>query len=277
MERQTNESGFEADKVAAPRVTVADYWVKVLGMLQHNWAAIEPRATGCVVFFFTDHSDVFDTLEFASVSCAIGALSHNGFRRFDDEYAEWIRAPDLPLRIRHLHKGAGVYSSGEYWRPDSKVAHFLSAQQDVFPTVLEELKSGRKLSHWMWFVFPQVAGLGRSSNAHRYAIKSLSQALEFANDPVLGARLRECSQLLLALEGTTARDVMGHPDDLKLQSSMTLFSEITNYKPYSEVLNKFYGGQRDLKTLSIIKQWHRRTDTKASPPLENFPWDLPED
>jgi uncharacterized protein (DUF1810 family) len=223
-------------------------------MLQHNWGVIEPKETGCVVYFFTDHSDVFDTLEFTSVSYAMGALGHNGFRLFDDEYSEWIAAPEPLLRVGRSARSRPIYSSGEYWRSGLNVQRFLDAQEDVFPAVLEELKSGRKRTHWMWFVFPQVSGLGCSPNASFYSIDSLSEALDFANDPVLSARLKKCCELLLALEGASARNVMGKPDDLKLKSCMTLFSEITNDKTFSDVLDRYYEGQRDPLTLSIIKR-----------------------
>ena len=246
----------EAGQTEDLRFDVSDFWIKVVGFLEHNWAAIEPTETGGVVYFFTDTSQVFDTLEFTSVSYAMGALSHNGFRRFNDEYSEWIPAPEPLLRVGRPARSRPIYSSGEYWRTRPHVKRFLDAQEDVFPTVLEELKRGRKRTHWMWFVFPQVRGLGRSPNARRYSINSLSEALDFANDPILGARLQKCCELLLVLEETSVQKVLGQPDDLKLKSSMTLFSEITNDKIFSDVLDKYYESQRDLSTLSIIRRWH---------------------
>lgn len=257
MGKKDNHKVHEGGQSYSTIDAVSDYWIKIVDFLQHNWATIEPTEDGCVVYFFTDHSEVFDTLEFTSVNYAMGALSHNGFRLYDDEYSDWIAAPEPPLRVRGVARSRPIYSSGEYWRSSYGIKHFLSAQRDLFPAVLEELKDGRKRTHWMWLVFPQVKGLGRSSIARRYSIKSLSQALDFVNDPVLGSRLRECCEALLALEETNARNVLGQPDDLKLRSSMTLFSEITNNKIFGDVLDKYYRGQRDLKTLSITDHWHR--------------------
>ncbi|MFT3788813.1 MAG: DUF1810 domain-containing protein [Tepidisphaeraceae bacterium] len=102
---------------------------------------------------------------------------------------------------------------------------FVEAQEDVYPYALAELKAGRKQTHWMWFIFPQMGGLGHSSMAHRYAIRSLEQAKAYLAHPLLGARLIECAEAVLAVQGKSAREIMGSPDDLKLRSSATLFAK----------------------------------------------------
>ena len=102
---------------------------------------------------------------------------------------------------------------------------FIDAQPPVYETVVAELKSGRKRTHWMWFIFPQLAGLGRSPMAQRYAIASLAEAAAYLEHPVLGARLRECAQLVLEIENRTLHEIFGSPADLKFRSSMSLFAE----------------------------------------------------
>ena len=102
---------------------------------------------------------------------------------------------------------------------------FIDAQAPVYETVVAELKSGRKRTHWMWFIFPQLAGLGRSPMAQSYAIASVAEAAAYLDHPVLGLRLRECTQLVLEIDNRTLREIFGSPDDLKFRSSMTLFAE----------------------------------------------------
>lgn len=130
---------------------------------------------------------------------------------------------------------------------------FVAAQEAVYPQVLAELHDGHKRSHWMWFVFPQLRALGRSPTARHYGLVDLSEAHAYLAHPLLGARLRACSALLLAVEGRTAHDIFGTPDDLKLRSSMTLFavadpSETT----FQKVLDKYYGGKGDPLTLERV-------------------------
>lgn len=129
---------------------------------------------------------------------------------------------------------------------------FLQAQENVYGTALSELKNGRKLSHWMWFVFPQIDGLGSSSTAKRYAIKSTAEARAYLNHPLLGARLTECTKTLLTIKGLSASDIFGYPDDLKFCSSMTLFESVASKNSlFSEAIDQYFGGQRDAKTLAI--------------------------
>jgi len=130
---------------------------------------------------------------------------------------------------------------------------FLDAQDPVYEQVLKELRAGRKTSHWMWFVFPQIAGLGFSSMAQRYAISGRDEAGSYAEHPVLGARLRECTDLVNAIEGSTAHQVFGSPDDLKFRSCMTLFAECTgDPQPFHDALAKYFDGEGDPVTLSRL-------------------------
>ena len=131
---------------------------------------------------------------------------------------------------------------------------FLDAQAGVYEQVLGELKRGRKTSHWMWFIFPQIQGLGQSPMAIRYAIDSLTEAQAYLQHPPLGARLLECCQALLNLEGLSIGDIMGYPDDLKLKSSMTLFHQAANGAgPFTAVLDKYFNGKPDAATLRLLK------------------------
>ncbi len=132
---------------------------------------------------------------------------------------------------------------------------FLQAQEPVWPRVLAELRAGQKRTHWMWFVFPQIKGLGRSDMAQRYAIQSLAEAQAYLAHPVLAARLRECCQILLELEApSSALEVFGTPDDLKLRSCMTLFAEASAPgSVFDAVLQKYFGGQKDERTLELLK------------------------
>lgn len=131
---------------------------------------------------------------------------------------------------------------------------FVKAQENTYSTALQEIKSGRKKSHWMWFIFPQLKGLGFSETAQFYGINGLSEAQEYLQHPVLGGRLREISRALLTLESGDAHAIFGYPDDMKLKSSMTLFAEVGNDSVFDEVLMKFFDGEKDQKTLELLKQ-----------------------
>ena len=131
---------------------------------------------------------------------------------------------------------------------------FVDAQDAVMPAVRSELRGGRKRSHWMWFVFPQLAGLGFSPMAQRYAIASLDEARAYLAHAVLGARLRECSALVLAVEGREIGEIFGAPDDLKFWSSMTLFSLADPAEAvFGDCLRKYFGGRSDGGTLARIQ------------------------
>ena len=132
------------------------------------------------------------------------------------------------------------------------LTRFVRAQDPVYASVVAELEAGRKASHWMWFVFPQLAGLGHSPTARLYAIASLDEARAYLAHPVLGARLRECAGLLLALPGSSAPAVFGGVDAMKLRSSMTLFWQAGAEPAFAEVLAKYYDGEPDAETLRLL-------------------------
>ena len=129
---------------------------------------------------------------------------------------------------------------------------FLDAQAPIYARVVAELRLGQKQTHWMWFVFPQLAGLGHSAMAQRFAIASREEAEAYLGHGVLGPRLRECTALVTAVEGRTAHEILGSPDDLKFQSSMTLFSAVSSDPEFSAALAKFYGGRPDQRTLDLL-------------------------
>ncbi|WP_029433195.1 DUF1810 domain-containing protein [Blastococcus sp. URHD0036] len=130
---------------------------------------------------------------------------------------------------------------------------FVDAQSGTYEQALAELRAGAKRSHWMWFVFPQVAGLGRSSTAQRYAVPGLDEARAYLAHPVLGPRLVECARVLARLEGRTAEQVFGPVDAVKLRSSMTLFAAAAPDEPvFGEVLDAFFAGERDDATTSRL-------------------------
>jgi uncharacterized protein (DUF1810 family) len=133
---------------------------------------------------------------------------------------------------------------------------FVDAQDRVYPTVLDELRGGRKRSHWIWFVFPQLRGLGHSPTAVRFGIASLDEARAYLAHPVLGPRLRECTRLVAAIDDSSADDVFGWPDNLKVRSSMTLFARATDdpdvQAEFRAVLDKFYDGAEDSATVDLL-------------------------
>ena len=136
---------------------------------------------------------------------------------------------------------------------------FVRAQDQVYSQVLREFRQGRKTSHWMWFVFPQLRGLGFSSTAQHFGITSRAEAQAYLEHPVLGARLRECTALLLQVRGKSAREILGSPDDMKFRSSVTLFAEVSPLEVdtalFMSALTTFYGGAKDERTLSLLSGW----------------------
>ena len=139
-----------------------------------------------------------------------------------------------------------------YYDP-AGLERFVKAQQYDYDTALREIRSGRKRSHWMWYIFPQLQGLGFSSTAQYYGIRDLEEAQDYMEHPLLGARLVEISEALLALDTGDASAVMGYPDDLKLRSSMTLFELAAPEQPvFGRVLEKYYSGHRDRRTLELL-------------------------
>jgi uncharacterized protein (DUF1810 family) len=136
---------------------------------------------------------------------------------------------------------------------ENRLERFRKAQENSYDSALREIQNGRKQSHWIWFIFPQIAGLGYSQTAQYYAIADLDEAKEFLNDNMLGKNLIEISEALLELESNDATEVMGWPDDLKLRSSMTLFALADpECEVFQKVLDKFYGGERDERTIELL-------------------------
>jgi uncharacterized protein (DUF1810 family) len=130
---------------------------------------------------------------------------------------------------------------------------FVDAQRHAYDVARAELAAGRKCSHWMWFVFPQIAGLGSSPMAHRYAISGAPEAAAYLAHPVLGPRLRECTALVMRTEGRSVHDIFGSPDDLKFHSSMTLFAQATtDNRDFIAALDKYFAGKRDAATLARL-------------------------
>ncbi|MFV9657497.1 DUF1810 domain-containing protein [Pseudomonas sp. NY15366] len=133
------------------------------------------------------------------------------------------------------------------------LARFVEAQRRDYQQALDELRAGAKRSHWIWYVFPQLRGLGRSEMAEHYAISGLDEARAYLAHPLLGPRLEDCARALLSHRGRSARQIMGSPDDLKLRSSMTLFHAAAPTQPlFAEVLQAFYDGEQDAATLQRL-------------------------
>lgn len=132
---------------------------------------------------------------------------------------------------------------------------FVDAQDRVYAAVLDELGHGQKRTHWMWFVFPQLAGLGHSPMAQRYAISGLDEASAYLAHPVLGPRLRECTERANAVAGRSAHDIFSSPDDMKFRSSMTLFAEVEKDRgPFGVALARYFAGEKDRRTMEILAQ-----------------------
>lgn len=130
---------------------------------------------------------------------------------------------------------------------------FVKAQEGSYEAALSELRNGRKRSHWMWYIFPQFDGLGFSPTSKYFAIKSLDEAKAYLNHPVLGPRLRECAEAILRVEGRSAHDILGSPDDMKLLSCATLFESVSpEGSVFSRLIEKYFQGERDRKTLRLI-------------------------
>ena len=137
----------------------------------------------------------------------------------------------------------------------AELERFVTAQDSrgTYASAVAELRAGRKTSHWMWFVFPQLAGLGMSETSRRYAISSLDEARAYLAHPILGQRLEECARILTELNGTTAHDIFGSVDAMKLRSSMTLFARAAPESPlFREVLDRYFGGVADDATDSLL-------------------------
>ncbi|HEX8235582.1 MAG TPA: DUF1810 domain-containing protein [Abditibacteriaceae bacterium] len=142
------------------------------------------------------------------------------------------------------HNGSDLYN----------LSRFLRAQANDYDQALSEIRSGRKRTHWMWYIFPQLAGLGSSSTAQHYAITSADEARAYVNHPVLGPRLRECVEAVLQVEGRSAAEIFGSPDDLKLKSCASLFACVSPPgSVFERLLAKYYQGEPDGKTLKLLE------------------------
>ncbi|OYQ24240.1 calpastatin [Pseudomonas mandelii] len=136
---------------------------------------------------------------------------------------------------------------------DFNLPRFIQAQDPVFNRVQEELRAGHKRSHWMWFVFPQFAGLGGSEMSRHFAIRSVEEAVAYLNHPLLGSRLRSCTELVLSIKKSSIAGIFGHPDDLKFHSSMTLFAQIAPQgSVFHKALDQYFHGIRDDWTLQLL-------------------------
>jgi uncharacterized protein (DUF1810 family) len=135
------------------------------------------------------------------------------------------------------------------------LGRFTSAQDGIYGRVLAELRRGQKRTHWMWFIFPQIDGLAHSTTSKHYAIKSIEEARQYLNHPVLGTRLLECAETVLAIEGRSISEIFGYPDDLKLKSSMTLFAHVADPRSvFVRILDKYFQGERDVRTLDLLEK-----------------------
>ena len=157
--------------------------------------------------------------------------------------------PDFPMKADETTNPGGPHH----------LRRFTNAQEGVYERALAEVRAGDKRTHWMWFIFPQIAGLGSSSTAEHYAIRSRQEASEYLIHPILGPRLRECAKAVLAVEGRTASEIFGHPDDLKLRSCMTLFAQVAEPDSvFEQVLEKYFGGANDVRTLEILARLEQK-------------------
>ena len=131
---------------------------------------------------------------------------------------------------------------------------FIEAQEDYFDIAYDEIKSGKKKTHWMWYIFPQIQGLGRSSTSQYYAIKNSGEALAFLNDAYLGGHLIEISKVLMQLDSDNPTEIFGKPDDMKLRSCMTMFASVSDDNSiFHQVINKYFDGKPDKRTLAILQ------------------------
>jgi uncharacterized protein (DUF1810 family) len=131
---------------------------------------------------------------------------------------------------------------------------FVEAQDPLYPRVISELAAGAKQSHWMWFIFPQIAGLGVSAMAQHYAIGSRAEAVAYLDHAVLGPRLIECTRLVLDLTGKSIHSILGSPDDIKFRSSMTLFDAVSDNPIFNDAIEKYYSGEKDQATLTTLNR-----------------------
>ena len=254
-------------------------WVKVVGMLCQNWCLLQPMPNGTVdLVFFDDRGDVFDWRSTDDFEFAQSSLRKNGFMWMWETPSFYSVAgmPDMPMADER-QRDRPVYSSGEYWvevkqtgahrphegvrktptfRPMNDVSRFVDAQDLVWYAAIEELADGHKQSHWMWFMFPQLRGLGTSRLAHYFGLENPAEAAAFWNHDVLGCHLLTCIHVLIDLpEALSAEEIFGKVDAQKLRSSMTLFENVSlGEGAVVEILDRFFSGGRCPLTQELIKR-----------------------
>ena len=157
--------------------------------------------------------------------------------------------------VPHMRTRCTIMTPSGLHQDPFELQRFIAAQDPLYSTVTAELRRGRKQMHWMWFIFPQVIGLGRSSMAMRYAIRSREEASAYLAHPLLSGRLLECTELVLGNTEKTAHDIFGSPDDMKFRSSMTLFSAVSARAIFQTAIDRFYEGIPDEATLAIMANW----------------------
>ena len=253
-------------------------WVKVVGMLCQNWCLLQPTPNGTVdLVFFDNRGDVFDWRSADDFESAQVSMRENGFMWMWETPSFYSVAgmPDMP-KTDERQRERPIYSSGEYWvevkpavahtryedvrstptfRPMNDVSRFVDAQDSVWYAAFQELAKGQKQSHWMWFMFPQLRGLGKSRLAQYFGLENPAEAAAFWDDDVLGNRLRSCVHVLLDLpEALSAVDIFGSIDAQKLRSCMTLFERVSyGDRTVVEVLDRFFGGERCSLTNHMMK------------------------
>ncbi|MCK9396655.1 MAG: DUF1810 domain-containing protein [Methylobacter sp.] len=153
-----------------------------------------------------------------------------------------------------------INTSDTVGRSPFDLSRFTNAQENIYDSVLAELRSGRKRTHWMWYVFPQIDGLGHSATSKRYAIKSIEEARQYLNHPVLGKRLLECAEAVFTLEGRSISEIFGYPDNLKLKSSMTLFAYVAtpSCSVFTRILDKYFNSEQDALTLQLLENLKKK-------------------
>ena len=172
-------------------------------------------------------------------------------KRVEPRRARWNRSSGNPL----LERRPGTCIFLDVSGPDDPydLERFVEAQAGDYTRALSELRAGQKRSHWMWYVFPQIEGLGQSPMSHRYSIKSAAEAKAYLDHPVLGRRLRECFTVVYDIMGRSAREIFGSPDDLKLRSCATLFASVSKGNIFGRVLEKYFDGAPDEETLRLLR------------------------
>jgi uncharacterized protein (DUF1810 family) len=163
--------------------------------------------------------------------------------------------PRSPRKSDNQEKVRRLIENGAQMSKPHGLERFVQAQQPVYDQATDELRAGRKRSHWMWFIFPQIKGLGRSEMAKHYAISSKDEAAAYLVHPVLGPRLEQCAQLVLAIQGKNLNEIFGDPDDMKFHSSMTLFASVAgSASVFQECLKKYCGDQPDPGTAARLAE-----------------------